>query len=82
MSGCQRKPDWLRIKLKNTPEFREVGAVVKEKKLHTVCEEAMCPNIHECWGQHKTATFMILGDTCTRRCRFCAVNDFLISLIL
>jgi lipoic acid synthetase len=74
MAGCQRKPDWLRIKLKNTPEFREVGAVVKEKKLHTVCEEAMCPNIHECWGQHKTATFMILGDTCTRRCRFCAVK--------
>jgi len=74
MAGCQRKPDWLRIKLKNTPEFREVGKVVKEKGVHTVCEEAMCPNIHECWGEHKTATFMILGDTCTRRCRFCAVK--------
>ena len=45
-----------------------------EKRLNTVCEEAKCPNIHECWGEHKTATFMILGDTCTRRCRFCSVK--------
>jgi lipoic acid synthetase len=76
--GCpgarQKKPDWLRVRLSNSESFNEVKQVVKGQGLHTVCEEAMCPNIHECWGKHKTATFMILGETCTRRCRFCAVR--------
>ncbi len=69
----QRKPDWLRVRLSGGAEFKEISNLVHGHKLHTVCESAMCPNIHECWGKHKTATFMILGDTCTRACRFCAV---------
>ncbi len=68
-----RKPDWLRVRLSGGKEFAEVRDLVHGQKLHTVCEEAMCPNIHECWGKHKTATFMILGEVCTRACRFCAV---------
>jgi len=70
----QRKPDWLRVRLSGGAEFKEISTLVHERKLHTVCESAMCPNIHECWGRHKTATFMILGDICTRACRFCAVT--------
>ncbi len=69
-----RKPDWLKIKLNTSDNFRYLKRLMKEERLHTVCEEARCPNIHECWGVHRTATFMILGDTCTRRCRFCAVK--------
>ncbi len=69
-----RKPKWLRVKLSNSEDFRTVSNLVHGQKLHTVCESAMCPNIHECWGTHKTATFMILGEICTRRCRFCAVK--------
>jgi lipoic acid synthetase len=57
-----------------TPKFSETHAILKEKKLVTVCEEARCPNIGDCWSHH-TATFMILGDTCTRRCTFCAVSQ-------
>jgi lipoic acid synthetase len=68
-----RKPDWLRVRLSGGKEFSEVKQLIKGQDLHTVCEEAMCPNIHECWGKHKTATFMILGEVCTRACRFCAV---------
>ncbi|MDP6631074.1 MAG: lipoyl synthase [Kiritimatiellia bacterium] len=68
-----RKPDWLRVRLSGGKEFSEIKQLVKGQNLHTVCEEAMCPNIHECWGKHKTATFMILGEVCTRACRFCAV---------
>ncbi len=74
MSTDKRKPEWLRIKLPQTDACAEVRKLVHGQKLHTVCEEAMCPNIHECWGRHKTATFMILGETCTRACRFCAVK--------
>ena len=70
----QRKPEWLRIRLNTTEKFRDLKKMVRGERLHTVCEEARCPNIHECWGSHKTATFMVLGDTCTRRCRFCAVK--------
>ncbi len=70
----QRKPDWLRVRVSNSETFRAVSGIVHGQRLHTVCESAMCPNIHECWGTHKTATFMILGDVCTRRCRFCAVK--------
>jgi len=70
----QRKPDWLRVRLSGGADFKAISTLVHERKLHTVCESAMCPNIHECWGKHKTATFMILGDICTRACRFCAVT--------
>ena len=68
-----RKPDWFRTNLSFTPKFKEVKSIVKENHLNTVCEEAMCPNINECWS-HGTATFMLLGDVCTRACKFCAVD--------
>ncbi|QQK77517.1 lipoyl synthase [Salicibibacter cibarius] len=69
-----RKPDWLKIKLNTNESYKGLKKMMREKKLHTVCEEARCPNIHECWAVRKTATFMILGDVCTRGCRFCAVK--------
>src|SRR6478735_3359930 len=69
-----RKPDWLKIKLNTNEHYTGLKKMMREKNLHTVCEEARCPNIHECWAEKKTATFMILGDTCTRACRFCAVK--------
>jgi lipoic acid synthetase len=68
-----RKPDWLRFTNSFTPKFKEVKRIVKENHLNTVCAEAMCPNINECWS-HGTATFMLLGDVCTRACKFCAVD--------
>ncbi len=67
------KPPWLRIRLATGPEYREVRGLMRGLQLNTVCEEARCPNIYECWGE-RTATFMILGDVCTRRCGFCAVT--------
>ena len=69
------RPEWLRIRLATPKEFHEVRRLVERLSLNTVCTEARCPNIYECWGQHGTATFMILGDTCTRRCGFCAVHS-------
>lgn len=69
-----RKPDWLKIKLNTNDSYKGLKKMMREKNLHTVCEEAKCPNIHECWAERKTATFMILGDVCTRGCRFCAVK--------
>lgn len=69
-----RKPDWLKIKINTTDSYKGLKKLMREKKLNTVCEEAKCPNLHECWSERKTATFMILGDTCTRGCRFCAVK--------
>lgn len=72
-SDVSRKPDWLKISLQTSPEFVQLKGLMREKGLHTVCEEARCPNIFECWNR-KTATFMILGDTCTRSCGFCAVT--------
>ncbi len=69
-----RKPEWLKIKLNTNENYTGLKKLMREKNLHTVCEEARCPNIHECWGERRTATFMILGDTCTRACRFCAVK--------
>jgi lipoyl synthase len=69
-----RKPEWLKIKLNTNESYTGLKKLMREKNLHTVCEEARCPNIHECWGARRTATFMILGDTCTRACRFCAVK--------
>ena len=68
-----RKPSWLRIKVQDGEEYKKVKSTVHEHKLSTVCEEAMCPNINECWNSG-TATIMLMGETCTRACRFCAVN--------
>ncbi len=68
------RPEWLRIRLATPPRYREVRSLVDRLALNTVCQEARCPNIYECWGEHGTATFMILGDVCTRRCGFCAVT--------
>ncbi|MFF2455344.1 lipoyl synthase [Peribacillus simplex] len=74
-----RKPEWLKIKLNTNEQYTDLKKMMREKKLHTVCEEARCPNIHECWAVRKTATFMILGSICTRACRFCAVQTGLPS---
>ncbi len=68
-----RKPDWIRVRLPSNPVFFSTKALVSDLKLHTVCEEAQCPNRWECWSQG-TATFMIAGDRCTRACGFCAVT--------
>jgi lipoyl synthase len=72
--GHLRKPEWLKIKLNTNENYTGLKKMMREKNLHTVCEEARCPNIHECWAVRRTATFMILGDVCTRACRFCAVK--------
>ena len=69
----EKKPDWIRVKLPNNPAFWSTKSLVADLRLHTVCEEAQCPNRWECWGQG-TATFMIAGDRCTRACGFCAVK--------
>ncbi|TSA20437.1 MAG: lipoyl synthase [Betaproteobacteria bacterium] len=69
----QRLPEWIRIKAVASPEVKRIKALLRERNLHTVCEEAACPNLGECFG-HGTATFMILGDLCTRRCPFCDVG--------
>ncbi|NPA79445.1 MAG: lipoyl synthase [Thermotogae bacterium] len=69
-----RKPDWLKIRLTGGGSFPDVRSTLREYGLHTVCEEAKCPNLHDCWF-HGTATIMILGDVCTRGCRFCAVKS-------
>ena len=68
-----QKPKWIRVKSIGTKGFEDTLKVVKERCIHTVCEEALCPNIGECWG-NKTATFLIMGDTCTRTCRFCNIK--------
>ena len=67
-----RKPDWIRIKVSNSAKVTQLKKTIKDNGLYTVCEEAACPNLNECYG-HGTATFMILGDLCTRRCPFCDV---------
>lgn len=69
----KRRPDWLRIRIATPERYRKVKQMVDRLSLNTVCQEARCPNIYECWGEHGTATLMILGDICTRRCGFCAV---------
>ena len=68
-----RRPDWLKVRLPAGPTYSRLKELMREERLHTVCEEAHCPNIGECWTAG-TATFMILGDTCTRACAFCAVK--------
>jgi len=75
MNGAvaRRHPPWLKVRAPGGPGFAETMATVRGLGLHTVCQEAHCPNIGECWS-HKTATFMLLGDTCTRNCGFCAVT--------
>lgn len=69
----QPKPAWLKVSIPTGGTFKEVRSIVKEHRLHTVCEEAMCPNIGECWSRG-TATFMLMGHICTRACKFCAVD--------
>ncbi|MGN6719773.1 MAG: lipoyl synthase [Candidatus Binatia bacterium] len=69
----RRHPDWIKVKAPGNPNYLRLKRLMREKNLHTVCAEARCPNIGECWG-NKTATFLILGDTCTRGCRFCAID--------
>jgi lipoic acid synthetase len=73
-ADVSRKPEWLKINLATDPEFMELKKLMRSQGLHTVCEEARCPNIFECWNR-RTATFMILGDVCTRNCGFCAVTS-------
>jgi len=67
------RPDWLKIRLTTSGKFLETQKLIRKNNLHTVCEEARCPNIYECWGR-QTATIMILGGTCTRSCGFCSVK--------
>jgi lipoic acid synthetase len=69
----ERKPSWLKVKAPGGPNYLRLTQMMRELKLHTVCQEAHCPNIGECW-EHGTATFMILGDVCTRNCAYCAVS--------
>ncbi len=69
----ERKPSWLKVKAPGGPNYLRLTKMMKEMNLHTVCQEAHCPNIGECW-EHGTATFMILGDVCTRNCAYCAVS--------
>src|SRR5256885_8328680 len=68
-----RKPDWIRVRAPSSPRFHEIKRILREHNLHSVCEEASCPNIGECFSKG-TATFMIMGDICTRRCPFCDVG--------
>jgi lipoic acid synthetase len=69
----ERKPEWIKTRLKMGPQYRELSGLVKSEGLHTVCQEAGCPNIYECW-EDREATFLIGGDQCTRRCDFCQID--------
>ena len=71
-ADASRKPSWLKVKAPGGPTYLEIKHLMRDLRLHTVCEEAHCPNIGECW-EHRAATFMILGDVCTRNCAYCAV---------
>ena len=73
MKKTQTKPPWLKTKLRSGPNFQDLKSIVSSNKVHTVCQEAMCSNISECW-ERRAATIMILGDTCTRSCAFCAIK--------
>lgn len=70
--GVERRPDWLKVRAPSGENYEELRQLMRSKALHTVCEEARCPNMGECWA-HRTATFMILGSVCSRSCGFCAV---------
>jgi len=74
MKMQSKKPPWLRVRIPNGPQYEQTRKLLREGKLHTVCQEACCPNIFECFSRH-TATFLILGDHCTRDCAFCAVKN-------
>src|SRR5205809_8051074 len=69
------RPDWLKVRIPSGENFFEVRRILRSHKLNTICEDAMCLNIAECWGKHRTATFMILGNTCTRAFTSCAVTS-------
>ncbi|MDH4354000.1 MAG: lipoyl synthase, partial [Actinomycetota bacterium] len=69
----ERKPPWIRTTLRTGPEYTQIRELVRSEGLHTVCEEAACPNIYECW-EDREATFLIGGDQCTRRCDFCQID--------
>ncbi|MBL8114872.1 MAG: lipoyl synthase [Acidobacteria bacterium] len=71
--GETPRPEWLKVRLTGAGQFQEIQELIEKKNLNTVCQEARCPNIFECWGKERTATFMLLGDVCTRHCGFCAV---------
>jgi len=71
--SLRRRPEWIRVRAPDGESYRWLKRLMRSKHLHTVCEEAHCPNMGECWG-NRTATFLILGDTCTRNCRFCDVK--------
>ena len=68
------RPDWLKVRLSQGPHFKGLKHLMREQGLHTICEEAACPNIGECWGEFRTASFLLLGDVCTRNCGFCDVT--------
>lgn len=71
--GETPRPEWLKVRVTGAGQFEEIRELIEKKGLNTVCQEARCPNIFECWGKERTATFMLLGDVCTRHCGFCAV---------
>jgi len=71
----EKRPDWLKVRIPSGETYFEVRRILRSHRLNTICEDAMCPNVAECWGTHRTATFMILGDICTRACAFCAVTS-------
>ncbi len=73
INPIKKKPNWIRTKILDTKNYFETNEIINKKKLHTVCQEASCPNIYECWSK-RHATFMIMGDTCTRACSFCNVK--------
>jgi lipoic acid synthetase len=70
--AVERRPEWLKVRLPNGPNFRDLVGIMRTQALHTVCEEARCPNIGDCW-ERRTATFLILGNVCTRHCAYCAI---------
>jgi len=72
LPGPGRRPDWLKARLPSGPNYQDLVGIMRTQTLHTVCEEARCPNIGECWGR-RTATFLVLGNLCTRNCRYCAI---------
>ena len=71
--GKRHLPSWFKVKIHEGPHYRDIRRIMDERGLHTICEEARCPNVWECWN-NRTATFLILGDICTRRCHYCAVK--------
>ena len=73
VNPIKKKPTWIRTKILDTQNYFKTKEIINKKKLHTVCQEASCPNISECWSKNH-ATFMIMGDTCTRACAFCDVK--------